>query len=51
MLLKNSSHGKGMNIAEVWQQGITGKGVVVAVVDDGIQWSHPDLKDNFVRGC
>lgn len=37
-----------MNIDKVWQQGVTGKGIVVAVVDDGLQQSHPDLKDNFV---
>ena len=37
-----------MNIDKVWQQGVTGKGIVVAVVDDGLQQSHPDLEDNFV---
>lgn len=39
---------KGMNIYQVWQQGITGKGVVVAVVDEGLQQSHPELADNYV---
>ena len=25
----------------------SGKGVVVSILDDGIEWSHPDLKDNY----
>ena len=35
------------NVTGVWKNGITGKGVVVAIVDDGVQWKHPDLIDNF----
>ncbi len=31
----------------VWEQGITGKGVVVTIVDDGIEHDHPDLVDNY----
>ena len=48
---QNPADGKGMNLRQVWQQGITGKGVVVAVVDDGLQQSHPELRDNYVSLC
>jgi subtilisin family serine protease len=32
---------------EVWSSGITGKDVVVAVIDEGADLTHPDLKDNL----
>lgn len=38
-----------MNIAPAWQKGYTGKGVVVSILDDGIQTNHPDLAQNYVR--
>uniref|UniRef100_A0A3B3TR46 Proprotein convertase subtilisin/kexin type 5a n=1 Tax=Poecilia latipinna TaxID=48699 RepID=A0A3B3TR46_9TELE len=38
----------GMNIAAAWRRGYTGKGVVVSVLDDGIEKEHPDLKPNYV---
>lgn len=37
-----------MNVADAWSAGFTGKGVVVTVVDDGIQTNHPDLISNYV---
>lgn len=36
-----------MNVTGVWSQGITGKDIVVAILDDGLQMDHPDLKDNY----
>lgn len=32
----------------VWQKGITGKGVVITVLDDGLEWNHTDIYDNYV---
>lgn len=39
--------GNDLNISDVWRDGVTGKGVHVAVVDDGLDMDHADLKDNF----
>ena len=33
---------------DVWKMGFTGKGVVVAVVDEGIEKNHKELQKNFV---
>ena len=36
------------NVASVWEAGYTGKGILVAVVDDGVDGSHPELRSNYV---
>jgi Subtilase family/Bacterial pre-peptidase C-terminal domain len=36
-----------INAPEVWERGITGNGIVVAVVDSGVDYAHPDLDDNI----
>lgn len=49
-LLQNggAKDGLDMNVAPAWQKGYTGKGVVVSILDDGIQTNHPDLAQNYV---
>lgn len=37
-----------MNVQPAWQEGISGKGVVVTILDDGLEKSHPDLIKNYV---
>ena len=37
-----------MNVLPAWEQGYSGKGVVVSILDDGIQPNHPDLIANYV---
>lgn len=32
---------------EAWAQGATGQGVIVAVIDSGVDYNHPDLRDNI----
>lgn len=32
---------------EVWAQGLTGDGIVIAVIDSGIDYKHPDLTGNI----
>ena len=36
-----------MNVLSAWKLGYTGKKVVVTILDDGIQYNHPDLKQNY----
>lgn len=38
-----------VNVTGVWEEGITGKGVIVAMVDDGVDSESRDLAVNFVR--
>ncbi|CAG0885462.1 unnamed protein product [Cyprideis torosa] len=39
--------GLDMNVQKVWAQNITGKGVVVTILDDGLEKDHPDLSENY----
>jgi len=40
-----------MNVEEAWDMGYSGKGVTVTILDDGVEWNHPDLKDNYVEAA
>ena len=42
-------HGVDLNLEQTIQQGITGKGVRVAVSDSGLEIAHPDLTANVDR--
>ncbi len=36
-----------INAPQVWAQGFQGEDVVVAVIDSGVNWAHPDLLGRF----
>ncbi|MCT7956438.1 S8 family serine peptidase [Laspinema palackyanum] len=36
-----------INAPAVWNRGFTGEGVIVAILDDGVDWKHPDLASNI----
>lgn len=36
-----------INVGPVWRKNITGRGVVVTILDDGIEYTHPDLRNNY----
>jgi len=40
-----------MNVTGVWKEGITGKNVISAIVDDGLDYESDDLASNFVSNC
>lgn len=46
-LNRGANGGYDMNVAPAWANGYTGKGVVVTILDDGIQTNHPDLIQNY----
>lgn len=48
---QNRGKGHDLNVIPVWEKNITGKGIVVAVVDDGVEIEHRDLEENYVSTC
>ncbi|KAL1709732.1 peptidase S8/S53 domain-containing protein [Schizophyllum commune] len=36
-----------MNVVPVWDMGYTGKGIITSFVDDGLDYTSLDLKENF----
>lgn len=45
--LNGSYAGSDIHIREAWEKGYTGKDILVGVVDDSLQGSHPDLNANY----
>ncbi|KAK2708097.1 neuroendocrine convertase 2-like [Artemia franciscana] len=50
--LKNTGQNGGkprldLNVEAAWAQGITGKNVTTAIMDDGVDYMHPDLINNY----
>ncbi|CAL8087295.1 unnamed protein product [Orchesella dallaii] len=43
----NRGGGLDMNVLEAWNEGITGKGIVVTILDDGLEKDHPDIVRNY----
>jgi subtilisin family serine protease len=37
-----------LNVEEAWALGYTGKNITTAIMDDGIDYTHPDLMNNYV---
>lgn len=42
-----NSNRRDLNAKGAWEQGFTGRGVVVSILDDGIEKNHPDLEQNY----
>ncbi|KAH8395553.1 hypothetical protein KR222_011145, partial [Zaprionus bogoriensis] len=47
-LPQNRGGGLDMNVIPAWKQGITGQGIVVTILDDGLESDHPDIEQNYV---
>jgi proprotein convertase subtilisin/kexin type 1 len=37
-----------LKVRDVWARNITGRGAVVCIVDDGVDYIHPDLNRNYL---
>jgi hypothetical protein len=47
MPVTTENAGLDANVWGAWQRGLTGAGVVISIIDNGLQGDHPDLAPNF----
>ncbi|XP_071510432.1 proprotein convertase subtilisin/kexin type 7-like [Diadema antillarum] len=46
-LHNSKNHGMDINVTGIWEHNITGSGVTVAVIDDGLEWLNEDIAVNY----
>lgn len=46
--LQNRGDEHDMNVRGAWEDGYSGLGIVVTILDDGLEKDHPDLAVNYV---
>lgn len=46
----NQSVKTDLGVVSAWQKGYTGKGVIVSILDDGLEWNNTDIQENYVSG-
>ena len=44
----DESHGVSLHVLECFKRNITGKGIRITVLDDGLEHSHQDIKESYV---
>lgn len=47
-ILQNRGGERDMNVRGAWEDGYSGLGIVVTILDDGLEKDHPDLIVNYV---
>nr|XP_054755926.1 proprotein convertase subtilisin/kexin type 5-like [Lytechinus pictus] len=40
-----------MNIQQAWDKGYTGAGIVITIMDDGLEYTHTDIKNSYDAGA
>jgi len=38
-------------VTTLWNMGLTGSGMKIAIIDDGVDWKNPDLGGCLGSGC
>ena len=44
----SEANGVSLHVLECFKRNITGKGIRITVLDDGLEHSHQDIKDSYV---